>query len=153
MKFVQGLPPNIETLRTFLTPEPRMFYTYGDTIYGPERPPPDVVEHEKIHMAQQERLLRLIRAEGEAWKARHPEVAYAPYLRDNMGADLWWDKYHNPDFRLQQEVEAYRVQVRWIWARVSKDSRRGVTIVLAAALRNPSYGFKITEARAMRLLA
>lgn len=155
MKFVRGLPPNIDFIRTFLSPSPDMFFTYGDTIYGPREPGPDIYAHEEVHMAQQARL-GTTRQCGHSGATRHIcdrglcEPATVDLAR---GAEEWWRRYRNPDFRLQQEVEAYRAHFRWWIPRVSKPSRHGVKIAIAEALRNPSYGLKITEATALRLLA
>lgn len=58
--------------------------TYGDTIYCKFPLPYDLLEHEKVHIRQQE----------------------------ETGADEWWERYFlEPDFRLSQELEAYRRQV------------------------------------------
>ena len=126
MKVVKGLPPNIDEIRTFLDPTPEMFFTYGDTIYGPEKPPEDVVFHEEVHRLQQAKV---------------------------GGPDAWWQKYRNPDFRLQQEVEAYRAQLRWLYSRMVQPYRYSALVALARALRSPSYGFRVTESTALRLLA
>jgi len=58
-----------------------IIFTYGDTIYNPSnlKLNDHTIEHEKVHMQQQ----------GD-----HP--------------DLWWGKFlRDPQFRIQQEAEAY----------------------------------------------
>src|SRR6266850_4710684 len=65
----------------------KVIITYGNTIYSEKIFPSDVLAHEEVHVKQQE----------------------------TMGKDVWWDKYLNDKkFRLDQEVEAYRVQVKWL---------------------------------------
>ena len=59
--------------------------TYGDTVYSKNPIPVDVAEHEKVHVWQQSQI----------------------------GVEEWWDRYINdPDFRLNQEVQAYKEQIR-----------------------------------------
>lgn len=90
MKILIADPPNIEAIkaRFAIRPEDRVIFTYGDTIYNPGGHPieqnPDLIAHEEVHTRQQ-------------------------------GSDPagWWERYLIDDsFRLNQEIEAYRVQYR-----------------------------------------
>lgn len=153
MKVVKGLPPNIETIRTFLDPRPQMWFTYGNTIFGPERvAPPDVIEHERVHMAQQAKLgvAPCMKRCTDGRLCRQYHAASADLI---LGAERWWERYRNPDFRLQQEVEAYRAHLRFLYPRISPSSRPGAKVAIAQALLNPSYGLRINESTALRLLS
>jgi hypothetical protein len=72
----------------------RVIFTYGDTAYCKDGGmSPDLVVHEKVHMKQQLEI----------------------------GKDIWWDKYFaDPNFRLEQELEAYGAQVEFIKKFTSK---------------------------------
>lgn len=90
MKYSNEPPPNYETLRQLF---PVNFYesavfTYGDTCHCHNGFLPDfVVPHEEVHVRQQ----------------------------TAMGAKEWWAKFiADPEFRLEQELEAYRVQYKWV---------------------------------------
>ncbi len=86
MKVVFGYPPNIGKIKAKLNPSIRAIFTYGDTIFVPDSGRLDeaLTAHEETHMRQQ----------GE----------------DSEG---WWDKYlESEQFRLQQELEAYRKQYK-----------------------------------------
>jgi hypothetical protein len=61
--------------------------TYGDTIYCKWKVKEPKLTHEKVHIKQQK----------------------------EMGVDEWWDKYLSDEqFRLQQELEAYKAEIEWI---------------------------------------
>ncbi len=84
MKIVYEYPPNIEKIRARFKLHKGIIFTYGDTIYNPDRGFIDTALeiHEATHTKQQ----------GE-------------------DIDGWWDKYMKDDnFRLSQEIEAYRNQ-------------------------------------------
>lgn len=83
---VDGYPPNIDEIRSFITPTETAVYTYGDTIYNPNggKVYEDVIEHEKVHIKQQS---------------------------EYTSPSIWWTKYLiDKDFRLEQEIEAYNKQ-------------------------------------------
>ena len=85
MKVVAEYPPNFDLIKTVLLGAgPEHTYCYGDTIYAPDghEVPPDVTFHEREHARQQ---------------AGEPQA--------------WWMRYlSDPDFRLEQEEEAYGEQ-------------------------------------------
>ena len=61
--------------------------TYGDIVYSKWELPPSLVIHESVHVKQQ----------------------------IEMGIEKWWDKYlEDKEFRLSQEVEAYKEQIKFI---------------------------------------
>ena len=90
MKILIANPPNIDQIKAKFNihVEDRVIFTYGDTIYNPGgfdvSKYPDLIVHEEVHEKQQ-------------------------------GSDPagWWERYLvDPQFRLNQEVEAYRAQYR-----------------------------------------
>lgn len=95
-----------------------IFFTYGDTIYNPGNATltTDLLVHEQTHGEQQE---------------MHPDVAA-----------IWWERYcHDPEFRVEQEAEAYGAQYEFL-CRQYKDRNKRARImhVLAKALSGPMYG-------------
>lgn len=84
MKESYEYPPNITKIRGTLTPPKTAIFTYGDTIYNPNKSylDPFVIAHETLHRSQQK---------------ENPED--------------WWNKYlSDGNFRLSQEIPAYQVQ-------------------------------------------
>lgn len=66
--------------------EDGVIFTYGDTIFCKNKVHPCKVAHEKVHIKQQ----------GD-------------------DPDAWWDRYfEDPQFRLEQELEAYKAETRWM---------------------------------------
>jgi hypothetical protein len=125
-RVVNVRPPNYARIvETFGPLPPSVVFAYGDTIYAPGASgplPPDLVVHEETHFRQQ------------------AEVG---------GPATWWERYlADPEFRLLQEVEAYRAQIachpdrpsrRRCKARVAKDlvrlyALRGLTTEQARRL-------------------
>jgi len=116
MKIVNEYPPVYERICEVIgKPPENALYAYGDTIYNPSglTIPEDVIAHEEIHELQQ-------------------------------GGDPvdWWNKYlADPEFRLDQELEAYRHQYKFIQNK-TKD-RELLNFYLrhfAKALSGPMYG-------------
>lgn len=65
--------------------------TYGDTVYSKDELSADLIVHESIHVKQQKEI----------------------------GVDVWWDKYlTDQEFRLAEEVECYRAQIRFLKANI-----------------------------------
>lgn len=88
MEFSTEKPPNWDKLVELYNAEwgPTVV-TYGDTIYSAHELSPDLIAHERVHVEQQTK----------------------------MGAEMWWDMfYQSPQFRLEQELEAYRAQYRFL---------------------------------------
>jgi len=70
--------------------------TYGDTVYCKWKIKEPKITHEKVHIKQQK----------------------------EMGVEKWWDKYiKDKEFRLDQELEAYKAEVEWI-----KDNVKGFVL-------------------------
>lgn len=111
----------------------RMYLAFNRTIYLP----PDVTEcpqsmfvHEGVHLRQQGYSL--------------------------LGALIWWVKYiTNKDFRYEQELEAYRTQVKWF-----NDTHKTATfqqqyqyrMAVAEVLASPMYGNITTTSEAFKAL-
>lgn len=68
-----------------------VIFTYGDTIYNPNNLPlpDDIIAHEQVHIEQQK--------------------------GNDADAAKWWTKFlQDPQFRLEQELEAYAKQYNFI---------------------------------------
>lgn len=123
-----GYPPNIEKIKNAFPIRSNTIFTYGDTIYAPMlrgQLPPDIIAHEEIHARQQ----------GE-----DPEA--------------WWDRYIvDKEFRLNQEVQAYRTQYRF-FCRFIKDRGRQFQLlrIIASDLASPLYGNLVPFLTATQLI-
>lgn len=107
-----------------------VYFTYGDTIYNPDKLeiPPEIIEHEKVHMDQQN--------------------------HNDVDAALWWGKYlREPEFRVDQEARAYGRQYE-VMCGVMKDRnyRLRFLMQLAMSLSGPLYDFAISSREAMELI-
>lgn len=102
-------------------------FTYGSTIHSKTPLSDDLLAHELVHVRQQTLI----------------------------GRDEWWMKYFaDPEFRLEQETEAYRAQYKWFVNNLS--AREGVakTLVwLASLLSGEMYGKLITRSEAIKLIS
>lgn len=111
-----------------LDPGRATFFTYGDTIYNPANYPlsADLIRHEETHGEQQE---------------HHPDVAA-----------IWWKRYlQDPEFRLDQETEAYAEQYKFYCQQEKRrDMRARYLFEIAGHLSSPMYGSIISRAQAMR---
>lgn len=109
-------PPNYEEiLKKFPVKDMPVVFTYGDTLYNvPENynVPQHLARHEFVHMKQQ----------GE----------------DPAG---WWKKYIADDqFRLEQELEAYAVQYKFVKETTSRKRSDHFLDVVAFDLSSDVYG-------------
>lgn len=127
MKIQTEYPPNYEEIcKKF--PEVRgkknVVFTYGDTFYNPNGEPPskDLVVHESVHVRQQ----------TNGWLSG--------------GARRWWKKYFtDPEFRLGQELEAYRVQYKFAKENLKdRNELNKFLIRISRDLSSPVYGEIIT---------
>lgn len=102
--------------------------TYGDTCHSKNELPPDLVAHEEVHVAQQRMF----------------------------GPEAWWTTYiEDPDFRLRQEVEAYRAQVKYLndhTELMSRNERRYRIRNMAIDLNSHVYGFVVNFEEALKLI-
>ena len=89
-------------------------FTVGDTIYAKHLMPEHLVVHEKTHIKQQKKY----------------------------GTMAWWAKYLESDeFRLEQELQAYRNQYRWAKKNIkSRDDRAKLLRSIALDLSGTMYG-------------
>lgn len=124
MKVVEEYPPNYAVICAALgTPPEHAVFTYGDAIYNPSGREllPDVIYHESIHAEQQ----------GNA-------------------PDLWYTKYlSDPDFRYEQELEAYGKQYQYaVDAGARGKMLDWLLEKMALALSGAAYGTLIEYGRA-----
>lgn len=99
-------------------------FTYGDTIHARCSIPADLLAHEQVHSIQQEK----------------------------MGKDLWWKMYlENPDFRLSQEVQAYRKQYQFVKSNNREQNFKFLSR-LAKDLSSPTYGGIVTYSEALKFI-
>lgn len=103
-------------------------FTYGDTIHSKDPIPRDLMVHELTHVRQQREI------EG--------------------GADAWWEKYLSDDeFRLSQELEAYRKQYQWVKNNVKDRNQQAKDLqFFAQCLSGPMYGNLMTQREAMKAI-
>lgn len=126
-KIVKGFPPNYEELRARFDPPAGTIFAYGDTIYSPRRTdlPAHLVVHESVHFGQQ-------RAVG--------------------GPEAWWRRYiDDPEFRLEQELEAYRAQYASV-SHLARPLRRELLAHICRSLAGRMYGGIVTKDQARALV-
>lgn len=118
MKIVTGYPPNYQLLKDFFNPPETTVFAYNGTIYNPQGGElhQDVIKHEEVHLKQQKQFAT---------------------------PDLWYTKYiYDKEFRLEQELEAYAVQLNFLsWLPYAV--RREALNEFATALAN-DYKLDIT---------
>lgn len=133
MKVTTTKPPIYdEANKLFKLEENKMaaIFTYGDTIHNPFgcALTPELIRHEETHMEQQD---------------GHPEVAA-----------IWWKRYlQDPQFRLDQEAEAYGMQYKMLCQSVKdRNARARYLYQIAGHLCGPMYGNLVTHVEAQRLI-
>ena len=123
---VNEFPPNIEEVRKKFPLKGGEIFAWDGIIYHPRggRLPPELIEHEKVHFAQQ---------------GGNPEVWWSRYLSDD---DEW---------RLEQELEAHIVEYR-TYCRYNRDRNKRMRYLhmIARRLASPMYGGLITTGEARR---
>ena len=90
MKILKTYPPNYQEIKRIINSPLNAIFSYGEIIYNPEGKeiPEDILYHEKVHLEQQKKF---------------------------PGPDIWWTKWiWDKQFRQNQEVEAFALQVQWI---------------------------------------
>jgi hypothetical protein len=107
-----------------------VYFTYGDTIYNPDKLeiPVEIIEHEKVHMEQQN--------------------------HNDTDAAIWWGKYlRDPIFRIDQEARAYGQQYKTYCSVVSdKNQRARYLFIIARSLSGPLYQNSISHSEAINLI-
>jgi hypothetical protein len=101
-------------------------FVFEDTIYTNNPIPYDIMFHERIHLAQQKK----------------------------HGAKNWINNYiKDKQFRLAQEVEAYREQLKFV-LKETKDRQEYAHILTESAtnLSSPLYGSLISYPEAIKIL-
>ena len=129
MKVVNKFPPNYEAIcaRFNIRGRRDVVFTYGDTLYAPNggNIPGDLMAHEETHSYQQQ----------------------------EYGVEEWWERYlDDSEFRLNQELEAYRVQYQWCLQHMGRQERRAALKFYADSLSGPIYGRLISFDRAKELI-
>jgi hypothetical protein len=134
MKISNKFPPNYQEIVNALGDVSKYnpVFCYGDTIFNPfeRKMTPDVEHHETIHSRQQE-------------KFTNPDMWYMLYLSD-------------PQFRLEQEIEAYGEQYSFGCNYVKNNKLRKVFLeALARELSGEAYGnlipYAIAESKIRRV--
>ena len=100
-------------------------FTVGNTIYCKGNISPDLLEHEKVHIKQQ----------GSNWKE-------------------WWEKYFtNEKFRLDQELDAYKTQYRWIKTNIKdRNLQSKYLMFFSSCLSGKMYGDILSMTDAIKLI-
>ena len=124
-KIVAAWPPNIKAIRKVLPVTENNIFAWGDTIYNPGggRLSAELIAHEEVHFWQQ-----------------------------NGNPKSWWKKFlKSPEFRLQQELPAHRMEYREFCRRhKDRNVRWSYLQALGRRLSHPMYGKIITAAAAMQ---
>lgn len=128
MKIVKDYPPNIAAIREkFDLRGKNVVFTYGDKLYVPSGAgiPDNLMKHEETHTKQQ-------------------------------GKDVegWWDRYLvDNQFRLEQEVEAYQAQYKYVVENgASRQVKRDFLQYIARDLSGPIYGHVVSFEQAKQLI-
>lgn len=132
MKIVHAYPPNWAEIHAALDVDGmRTIFTYGDTIYNPGgiRVGPELIAHEEVHQRQQ----RELGVDGPA---------------------KWWARFiADPAWRMEQEIEAYRVQWREAQKGIKdRNAKAAYLRQISGIVAGPTYGNVLSPAEAMRLL-
>ena len=118
-------PPNIEAIQSVLPVSERNIFAYGGKIYNPGgcELTAELIAHERVHFRQQ---------------GRRPKK--------------WWKRFlKEPEFRLEQELEAHRAEY-FEFCRNHRDrnARQRYLLELGRRLSAPMYGGLITVREAMK---
>lgn len=129
MKIVRAFPPNYDEICRHFDIRGRntIIFAYGDTLYNPGGGTIDecLMKHEETHERQQAA----------------------------MGVKEWWAKYLiDAQFRLSQEVEAYRNQYAHSLKVMARPGRRFLLKTISKDLSGPMYGNIVTQEQAEALI-
>ena len=118
---ISNSPPDViyeEAKRKWGVDFENTIFTVGDTIHTKYELSPDLLAHELVHVRQQ----------------------------TEMGTDKWWRKYFSDEFfRLEQEVEAYGAQYKWVLDNKKDRNVRALLLrAYAKSLSGKMYGDMIS---------
>ena len=121
-------PPNWAEIQKHFpgADENRVVVTYGNDVYMPTglNMYPDLRAHEAVHVRQQ----------------------------NAMGVEAWWDRFYvDPQFRMEQELEAYQAQ--YVFMKGIQRNREKLAAFLrfcAKELSGPTYGNMVTFGEALK---
>lgn len=128
MKIIVAYPPNYDQICAYIPGVRNVktaIFTYDGCLYNPSNGniPPELMAHEETHVKQQ------------------------------ANPDDWWARYLvDIDFRLEQEIEAYRVQYAYAVKYCNRAYRRGLLNFISSSLAGPLYGNLLTKQRAKELI-
>lgn len=127
MNIVHDYPPNIDVIRKqFGITGEHVVFTFGDILYNPsgDTIPDHLLVHEQVHTKQQ-----------------------------GLDVSGWWNRYlADNQFRLQQEVEAYRAQYQFALQNLNRIYRRLLLKKIAKDLSGPMYGKLVSSQQAEQLI-
>ncbi len=127
MKLSTQKPPNWDELvKRYSVEWGPTVVTYGDTVYCGYKLSDDVVVHESVHIEQQA----------------------------TIGVETWWRRYYDdPQFRYEQELEAYRAQYKFIKRTIKDRNKMNQRLLLLASyLSGDMYENIVTKAEAMKAI-
>ena len=128
MNIVKGYPPNYNKIKKkFDFGNRYVVFTYGEILFNPAGVviPPHLHIHEQTHSKQQSIV--------------KPEV--------------WWDKFlEDKKFRLDQEIEAYREQYKFIKSAHNRHDRRMLLKQISQDLGSGMYGNIVKKKEAEELI-
>lgn len=130
MKIVYEYPPNYDVLKKVfnLGDHENVIFTYGDTLYVPQG---EKTKLDKPLMKHEE---------------KHSEQQLA------IGASWWWDRFlSEPQFRLEQELEAYREQYKAMGG-MTPQKRAGYLTHIATDLSSDIYGNLMNFEQAVQVI-
>lgn len=123
MKIKNEYPPNFNMIQMYLPlGDSKPIFCYGDTIYNPfeQEVTKDLEIHEEVHQKQQ-----------------------------GNNIEEWWGRYlAEPEFRLQQEIEAYGTQYAFVKQITHGELREWLKEKMAQALSGEMYGSIISYQKA-----
>lgn len=132
MKIVVGYPPLYDRIKARFPHivGREVFFCWGDSIFNPTNAviPPELIEHECVHMAQQR----------------------------ESGPEAWWIQYiDDASFRLAQEIPAHRAEfLRKIeMYGGNRANRRKYLSQIAKRLSSPLYGSMISLEGAKKVIS
>lgn len=127
MKIINDFPPNIKEIKNVLTLTGEELFAWGDIIFNPSgaKVPNQLLAHEHIHSTQQSNDIQ-----------------------------VWWDRYLiDKQFRLEQEIEAHKVEYRVFCSSEPNRNRRRIYLkIISKRLSSRMYGKMITFGKAKAII-